>query len=838
MMDPLALQAGDFFEDFRILRSLGKGGMGAVYLVQHPRLGSDVALKVMILHAATVEGLDVERHRFRREAQTLAKLRHNNIIRVLDFAEHESKSNDDDDEPTIVPFIVMEFFDGVDGPTWLKKKQPSLEQVRNVAIQLADALAYSHKAGVLHRDLKSTNFLVNERDEAILIDFGIAKSHDAEQVTQTGMSIGTLSHLAPEYFTEVVHTELTDLWGFGCLLYFLTTYQYPFSTGGGSDHRLMLNIMQTPHPPAQLIRTDASDAWSALLDDLLEKKPSKRIQSATELAARLRALPSATNPSAPPFVPPTKTRGAVQRTPIVQPPTLSSGGASSGVFASKPKVPTPSPTPTPKVPSGSLANKSTADGSPKPLDSEDDPFAGARHGDVPASLPSLSLPPLDGVTGIQTVAPLQRPVLAPAAASPAAKPAIPDPVPAAAAMPAPAMEPMGTFIAALQPQAYTAGPSPVPAAPPPVEDVHPEHQTPRTGAFALSAGAAPAPGLSVVQPLPAFAPAAPPAKPQGAGLRAVALPLLAVGGLAAVGFLGLSALDRKKPQPTPAQVAAVEEDAAMKKAEERGNRELEEAERLKQRRLDDAAQRANQPPPVQVAQAPAVEPVAAPAPTQPGPSRYGNRRGESSVPNGAPAPAAPAAEVDPITARYGNRSFNTGAFGAAQPTTAPAASAAAAPTAGVKIPVMVNGEIASSSSPVIATVTKETRVGAVTLPSGTQIHGVSSQGVGVRVAVVFKFAIVAGKNVPLNGIALGPDGRAGLPGQRTMGNGSDVAARALNNAGNAAVGMVAELAGDNPAGAGLRGAGNAAASKADRLNSDENVVVVKPGARFTVYVGG
>ena len=109
---------------------------------------------------------------------------------------------------------------------------------------------------------------------------------------------------------------------------------------------------------------------------------------------------------------------------------------------------------------------------------------------------------------------------------------------------------------------------------------------------------------------------------------------------------------------------------------------------------------------------------------------------------------------------------------------------------------------------------------------------------GTRVTVQFRFAIVGGKNVPLPGVALAADGRAGLPGTRTMGNGTDVAARAVGAAVNATADAAAQLAGDNPLGAAVRGGGGAAAGKSDRLNSDENVVVVKRGARFSVYVGG
>ncbi len=785
-MGVLDLQPGDVFEGYTVRRHLGRGGMGAVYLVHHPRFNADMALKVMTIQAATEAELETHRARFTREARTLVRLRHQNIIRVHDFAEHV-------DEDGVCPFILMEYFAGADGLKWVKQN-PSLDRIRHVAVQLADALACAHEAGVLHRDLKYGNILVNKNDEAVLIDFGIAKSEADETVTQTGLSVGTLSHMAPEYLDaskkgqSPEHTVKTDLWAFGCLLFFLTTHRNAFQSGGKGAAVLIRLIEEEAHPPVRSLRSDASAEWTELIDGLLKKDPNKRIPTARELQRRLQAVSQTTDATASAFVPPMPP--GAQRTPTPGAPPAPGSASSAPVSVSQPM---------------------TAQARMRVITS-DDPFHAAKAQPQSVSTPALNLPPLDGITGIGTaqapVEPPREPTAAPANVSSA---------------PAPA-DGLGTFIASIQPD--MAAPRVAPATPTPVP-VPPtsEHSTPRTGAFSLASPSLPE-NQSTVQPLPSFAPPTPKATTKQSALRALALPIGAVAVIVVVGLGAFSMLGRQsQPQtekPTPAQVA---DNEALQKAEERSNRELAAIERAQ-------------------ASSNAV-PVAAPLPQQPAPMPATTTTTPTPATGRAPRLAAtepapePPAAVDPVAAKYGNRNFNTGSFGTAATTTATTAAApVAGAVAGVKIPVRVDTEIASTSSPVIATVTKETRVGIMTLPVGTQIHGTSSLGQGTRVTVQFRFAIVGGKNIPLTGQALAPDGRAGLPGARTMGNGSDVAARALSSAVSATADVAATVAGDNPLGAAVRGGGGTAAGKSERLNSDENIVIVKRGARFVVYVGG
>jgi hypothetical protein len=200
-----------------------------------------------------------------------------------------------------------------------------------------------------------------------------------------------------------------------------------------------------------------------------------------------------------------------------------------------------------------------------------------------------------------------------------------------------------------------------------------------------------------------------------------------------------------------------------------------------------------------------------------------------------PAPSGPASAWD---AYYGGRdSFNTPTT--TKPATTTTTATAAATTAGLRIPVRLDGALASSPpGPVIALVTQATTFGSMTLPVGTQIHGQTSGTSGPRVLVTFSFALVDGRQVPLKGIAMSADKRPGIPGIRSLGGASDVAAGGAEGAVRGLVDAAATVVGDNPGGDAIRGTAGAVGGKAARLNNEEEVVTTQRGARFVVYVGG
>jgi hypothetical protein len=252
----------------------------------------------------------------------------------------------------------------------------------------------------------------------------------------------------------------------------------------------------------------------------------------------------------------------------------------------------------------------------------------------------------------------------------------------------------------------------------------------------------------------------------------------------------------------------------------------------KQRQAMLAAAMANPQQPVQPAPPPDAAPPE-PEPPKKGAGGGGDARRVAVAPTAAtPQPAVP----DSPWARFGSRSTNTGASAGA--TLSTAATASSDRRVGVRIPVRVNVELASSpSGPVIATVTQPTDIGDMTIPAGTEIHGQTSGAQGTRLTINFTTAIVNGKNIAISGTALGLDGKAGIVGTRAGADGTDVAAAAAAGAvGALGAGVAAALGEENAGGAAVRGGTGAATQNTQRLNTTQDIVSTKKGARFLVYV--
>ncbi|MEQ8859227.1 MAG: serine/threonine-protein kinase [Pseudomonadales bacterium] len=251
--EPLPQIAG-----YRTLRLLGAGGMARVYLAEDETLDRPVAIKVI---GGGVRDDDMLQ-RFANEARAIARFRHPNIVTV--FTSGESGGT---------PYIVMDFQPGgtleakmADGPL------PAAEAV-GIATRVADALAYSHERGVVHRDVKPGNVLFGENDEPVLTDFGIAKALDVEtHLTRTGFSIGSPRYMSPEQLRGERVDEKTDVYSLGLLLAEMLSGEVPV---GGS-----LNAVRGPGVPRELL---------ALIEACLEPQPADR-PSAGELVISLRAV--------------------------------------------------------------------------------------------------------------------------------------------------------------------------------------------------------------------------------------------------------------------------------------------------------------------------------------------------------------------------------------------------------------------------------------------------------------------------------------------------------------------------------------------------------------------
>lgn len=268
---------GFFLGKYKLLRMLGAGGMGAVYLGEHVLMQRKVAIKV--LYASQVDKTNLER--FYLESQAVAALDDPNIVRAHHF--------DSIDE---FLYLVMEFVDGPDLQTLVDKHGPLpyLESAEYIA-QAACGLAHAHDAGMVHRDIKPANFLRDPKGVIKLLDLGVARMTKSQNMALTmpgGQSmLGTVDYLAPEQALDA-HTvdARADIYSLGCTLYFLLTGHPPFPEGTQAQ-RLLAHQIQNPTP----VREERPDAPAGLLqicDTMMAKSADDRPQTANEVAAALQ----------------------------------------------------------------------------------------------------------------------------------------------------------------------------------------------------------------------------------------------------------------------------------------------------------------------------------------------------------------------------------------------------------------------------------------------------------------------------------------------------------------------------------------------------------------------
>jgi len=204
---------------YQITQRIGRGGMAEVYKAYQPNLARHVAIKMLHMHLLEEETL---RSRFEQEAKHIAALDHPNIIRVYDV-----------DREGEVFYIVMEYVEGNTLKHYLKTlyaqgKRLSLSRGLEIILEIAAALAYAHKKGMIHRDVKPANVMLNREGRAILTDFGIAKMTTGPQLTMTGALVGTPAYMSPESAQGQKSDARTDVYSLGVMLYEIATGKLPY----------------------------------------------------------------------------------------------------------------------------------------------------------------------------------------------------------------------------------------------------------------------------------------------------------------------------------------------------------------------------------------------------------------------------------------------------------------------------------------------------------------------------------------------------------------------------------------------------------------------------------
>jgi tRNA A-37 threonylcarbamoyl transferase component Bud32 len=266
---------------YEIVAVLGHGAMGAVYQAQDPKMDRTVAIKTILATALSGPLADEYRERFIREARAAGRLTHNGIVTVYDVGE----DND-------IPYLVMEYVNGRSLATAMETGDRfNFDRIYELGFQVADALGYAHRHGVVHRDVKPANILLatpapGELERAKIADLGVAKLA-ASQITTTGQLLGTPAFMAPEQFTGAPIDGRADLFSLGVIVYWLATGDKPF--GGDTITAVSYKIVNVEPPMPRRLNPAVPVALEKIIMRCLEKDPAARYPSGEALAADLAA---------------------------------------------------------------------------------------------------------------------------------------------------------------------------------------------------------------------------------------------------------------------------------------------------------------------------------------------------------------------------------------------------------------------------------------------------------------------------------------------------------------------------------------------------------------------
>lgn len=259
---------------YRLLQKLGEGGMGEVHKAIDTRLDRTVALKLLAGHAA---GDEESRHRFLREARAAAGLDHPNVCAVYEVGEHEGR-----------PFLAMAFVDGPTVRDKIAERPLKLDEALDLAIQAAQGLKAAHDRGVVHRDVKSANLMVNREGQLKVMDFGLAHLAGQSHLTRPGTALGTAGYMAPEVAQGKPADRRGDIWSLGVVLYEMLTGRLPFKAE--SEQAALYAAVSQEHEPLTALRAGLPLELDRIAAKALAKDPNERYQHIDELLADLRAV--------------------------------------------------------------------------------------------------------------------------------------------------------------------------------------------------------------------------------------------------------------------------------------------------------------------------------------------------------------------------------------------------------------------------------------------------------------------------------------------------------------------------------------------------------------------
>jgi len=261
-------------ERYRLLREVGQGVMAVVYQAVDETLKREVAIKILHQHLASEPE---SKARLEREAQSVAKLHHENILEIFDYSGPDSASS----------YIVTEFIDGETLKQFLGARALAYPEVAAlIAVEIGCALSHAHAAGIIHRDVKPENVMIRKDGVLKLMDFGIAQVVDLQRMTVTGQLLGSPAYMAPELIEGKPLDFRTDVFAVGIMLYQLATGALPFA--GKNPHEVLRRIVEGKFADPRTVNRRVSDAFARFVAHALARRPDDRYATTGALTAELR----------------------------------------------------------------------------------------------------------------------------------------------------------------------------------------------------------------------------------------------------------------------------------------------------------------------------------------------------------------------------------------------------------------------------------------------------------------------------------------------------------------------------------------------------------------------
>jgi serine/threonine-protein kinase len=259
-------------ERYQVMRELGRGGMGIVFQAYDKQLNEPVAIKILSPFLSNdSEALE----RLKREVSAARRVTHSNVIRIHDIGETKG-----------LHYVSMEYFPGDNLKDYLRRNRNlSFMQAYQIASQICEGVEAAHRQGVVHRDLKPQNVIIDARNQIKIIDFGLAHSAHLKGMTATGLIMGTPEYMSPEQVSGTKVDERTDMYSLGVILYELFTGRVPFT--GDSAIAIGFMQMKDPPPPPTGVNPQLSPQIEAVILRALEKDPVRRYQTIAELRSDL-----------------------------------------------------------------------------------------------------------------------------------------------------------------------------------------------------------------------------------------------------------------------------------------------------------------------------------------------------------------------------------------------------------------------------------------------------------------------------------------------------------------------------------------------------------------------